>query len=223
MSAADQAGQLLVWAAVHWGDRGLPWRRAGEPLVARVLVEGLLAQTRAEAVAAAYDGIFGGVAEAVDWLRGPERASRLAAVAALGLPKLKVAALDSLARWLDRGRGTLDVRGMPGVGPYTAGMVALLVGEEAAPVDCNVDRVGARVDPAVAPGVWVAEVLAEAMRWAPLPDLGEFPPGYVAISAILDMGATRCELGRAPRCADCPLAGDCAYQARGPRQLEMWR
>jgi adenine-specific DNA glycosylase len=218
MEAADR---LLAWAREHWMDRGLPWRASGEPRVRRVLVEGLLAQTRADAVAAAYGDIFGSVFDARQWLWGEGRDLRVSAVAALGLPKLKNAALDSLARWLDSGGSARHLVGAPGVGPYTQGMVALLEGDEAAPVDCNVERVAARVDPTVSAAVWIAEVLAGAMRQlSPLP---EFPAGYVAISAVLDIGATRCEIGRAPRCADCPLEVVCRFAACGPRQLEMWR
>ena len=104
--------------------------------------------------------------------------------------------------------------------------MALLLGMSGAPVDCNVERVAGRVAPDVAPVAWIGEVLDAAARWpSPLP---EFHPGYVAISAVLDLGATRCEIGRAPRCAGCPLERwslyeGCEYAARGPRQLEMWR
>jgi adenine-specific DNA glycosylase len=212
---------LLYWARDHWSDRELPWRVQGEPHVRRVLVEGLLAQTRAETVAAAYGNIFGNVFDARQWLWGEGRDLRMGHVALLGLPKLKGAALDSLARWMDAGGSIRHLAG-PGIGPYTQGMVALLEGDEAAPVDCNVERVAARVDPTVSAIVWIGEVLGTAMKYHISP-LAEFPVGYVAISAVLDIGATRCAIGEAPRCAGCPLEMVCAFADHGPRQMEMWR
>jgi endonuclease III len=167
------------------------------------------------------------VVSAHAWFYGMTEQERTKRVAPLGLPILKRQAVDGIAVVLDAHEATNmngDLWGVlqaqPGIGPYTAGMVTLLMGGEAAPVDCNVARVGQRVSPDVAPAAWCAEVIAAA-RELPSP-LPEFPAGYIVISAILDVGATRCRIGWAPQCAGCPLAGGCEYEARGPRQMEMW-
>jgi endonuclease III len=214
---------LLGRADGYWNSRGLPWRAPEEWFDRRALVEGLLAQTRADAVAAAYAGIFAGVQTAQDWLGQPEEA-RLARVAPLGLPLLKLRAVDGIARVLCDGPflpepaigGLLDkLDAQPGIGPYTAAMVALLLGFPAAPVDTNIDRVGRRVAPDRAPAVWIAEVVAAA---AGMPSSVALPAPYVAVSMALDVGATVCAAGQLPECERCPLYGRCWYSQKGKIQ-----
>lgn len=218
MHGRERAAALLRYGAERWMARGLPWRRPEEPLVRRVLVEGLLAQTRADAVADAYDSILGGLCTPQEWF-GDGHAERLQAAAALGLPAMKEGALDALARWLATGDSVAKLRQTSGIGPYIWGMVALLMGHEAAPVDTNVKRVAARVESAMSARDWIAEVMAAAMRQD---SVLEFPPGYVAMSAVLDVGAVLCTIGGAPRCGECPLrAVGCEFAARGRRQMEL--
>jgi adenine-specific DNA glycosylase len=120
----------------------LPWRAPNQG-ARPALVEGLLAQTRAEAVADHYDRVFRGVWSAGDWACVSRREAR---VAPLGLPSAKVAAVDGIAACLLVHATTWrDLVTTPGVGPYTAAMVAVLHGHAAAPVDCNVERVVLRV------------------------------------------------------------------------------
>jgi A/G-specific adenine glycosylase len=231
MSVQEATDRLLDWARAHWEDRGLPWRAVGEPPDRRALVEGLLAQTRAAYVAAEYAEVFAGVETAADWLEMHEDIAR-ARVAPLGLPQLKVRAVDGIARVLVEWRAVNDPTADPldllqeklGIGPYTAGMVALLLGHGAAPVDCNVQRVADRCAPGAGADAWIAEVVAAAGPGTRIAEVGgALPAGYVAVSAVLDVGARLCRIGAAPRCGDCPLGGDCAFAARGPRQMELWR
>lgn len=96
---------------------------------------------------------------------------------------------------------------LPGIGRSTAGAIlAQAYGLRHAILDANVKRVLARWagiagwpgETAVAARLWdCAERLLPEAR---LPDYTQ---------ALMDLGATVC-VPRQPRCADCPLAGDCA-------------
>jgi adenine-specific DNA glycosylase len=220
MSATDQALWLLKWSRDHWNDRGLPWRDSKEPLDRRALVEGLLAQTRADAVADEYLNIFDGVETASEWMDLGE-VEQHHRVAALGLPTLKVRAVNGIARVLlyrDASRSILDaLDAQTGIGPYTAGMVATLLGEPAAPVDCNVERVGRRVDPECAPSIWIGELIDRAIG-ASDGETGDFPAPYRLVSMVLDIGASMCSMVRLPECDRCPLIGTCWHSMHGRMQ-----
>jgi len=207
--ARTHAAALVAHYAAHGRRRRLPWRDPTEGIGRATLVEGLLAVTGAAQVAAAYPRIFAGVTGA-DWLAVPA-AERDARVGLLGLPGQKRAAVDALAFALwTQDRAALAPERLvaePGIGPYIAGMVGLLHGFHAAPVDCNVERVAARASTA-APARWVGAILRAA---AALPDIDGRPAPYAAISAVLDLGAGPCGLG-APECERCPL---CHCRSRG--------
>ena len=222
---AIEADALYAHWCSTWDARHLPWR-SDRNLTRKTLVEGLLAQTTARDVADQYVRVFEGIERAADWLRLPANVRR-ARVAPLGLPSLKDHAVTSLARVLDSGLDTIPedmVRYLTcedGIGPYTAGMVALLHGHEAAPVDCNVARVGGRVlDGATAEG-WIGGIVAAAMA-APWVCVGQVehaaPAGYAVISAVLDVGATVCR-SVLPECPRCPLRASCDSAERLGRQL----
>jgi adenine-specific DNA glycosylase len=220
--AAQTAQQLLTWAQDHWLDRALPWRLASEPQVRRVVVEALLAQTRAEAVAERYAWIFEGVTDADSLHRNQERVVERSLT--LGLPKIKRPAIESCTEWLVYRGGPADpswIEGKPGIGEYTWGMLACLGGHAAAPVDCNVIRVAQRVNPEVTPAVWIGEVLDAAVNLE-AQALAAFPNSYVLISGVLDLGARLCRIGAAPRCNECPLKNGCDFAENGARQFEMW-
>jgi A/G-specific adenine glycosylase len=106
------------------------------------------------------------------------------------------------------------LRGIPGIGPYTASAVgAIAFGLPVVPVDGNVERVTARLFaeetplPAAKPRLtalaqgWMAQEAARAR------------PGDFA-QALFDLGATICT-PRRPACALCPWRGDCAAQRLG--------
>jgi A/G-specific adenine glycosylase len=225
-AAQDQAIRLVSWYRERAGDRRLPWRDPAEPWARVVMVEGLLAQTTAATVAAHYQRVFAGVQKGADWidLDMQERWRRLAP---LGYPQLKFWAMDSLARlvgafMIEPGRqcSWIALQAHKGIGPYTAGMVATLYGQDAAPVDVNVARVGGRCDRDGDAARWIARVIGAANA------LNVHPPdrwwaGYEAVCAVLDIGATLCQ-PRRTECGRCPLAeGGCASAFQPGTQMGL--
>jgi A/G-specific adenine glycosylase len=100
-----------------------------------------------------------------------------------------------------------ELRGLPGIGAYTAAAIAAIAfGEKSAAVDTNVERVVARLHGLRSPKRAEVERLARAL-------MGDSRPGDF-LQATMDLGATIC-LPRNPCCADCPLRADCAAYASG--------
>ena len=98
-----------------------------------------------------------------------------------------------------------ELRGLPGLGAYTAAAIAAIAfGRHAVVVDTNVERVVARVL-AIADRKQVRPA-AEAL-W-PDDHSGDFA------QALMDLGATICRL-KAPACPACPLQPDCRAAALG--------
>ncbi|MBB6039852.1 A/G-specific adenine glycosylase [Phytomonospora endophytica] len=102
---------------------------------------------------------------------------------------------------------------LPGIGTYTARAVAAFAHRQRHPVvDTNVRRVVAR---AVAgnPDAGMATTAADLRATETLlPDDAE--AAAVASAALMELGALICT-ARAPVCARCPLADDCAWHAKG--------
>jgi A/G-specific adenine glycosylase len=104
-------------------------------------------------------------------------------------------------------KSAAELRELPGIGSYTAAAIAAIAfGEAAAAVDTNVERVVARLNALSRPLRSEIECLVHGM----------LPPGRAGdfTQAMMDLGATICR-PKAPRCADCPLSGDCAGFASG--------
>jgi A/G-specific adenine glycosylase len=99
-----------------------------------------------------------------------------------------------------------DVRGLPGVGEYTAGAVlSIAFGQREPAVDGNVRRILSRLaalelDLARSEGQSAVRRLAEHL--VPMRTPGDFN------QALMELGAQVCK-PRRPRCAECPLAGEC--------------
>ena len=103
-----------------------------------------------------------------------------------------------------------DLRGLPGIGPYTAAAIAAIAfGRRAAPVDGNVLRVLARLFAVDEP------LPGAAARIASLADdlMPSARPGDFA-QALMDLGATVCVPG-CPTCGDCPWEDACAARRTG--------
>ncbi|MDP6830177.1 MAG: A/G-specific adenine glycosylase [Alphaproteobacteria bacterium] len=97
------------------------------------------------------------------------------------------------------------LRGLPGIGPYTAAAIAAIAfGRKASPVDGNIERVVARLFAVTEP---LPGAKAELRRLA----AGLTPDRRAGdhAQALMDLGATVC-LPRAPLCERCPLSDVCA-------------
>ena len=95
--------------------------------------------------------------------------------------------------------GEAELRQLPGLGSYTAAAVAAIAfGQDAVPVDTNVERVVARVFGLADR----AEVRRAASAWWPKGQAGDFA------QACMDLGATICR-PKAPACFTCPLRDCC--------------
>lgn len=108
-----------------------------------------------------------------------------------------------------------ELRGLPGLGAYTAAAVAAIAfGRRAVVVDANVERVVARlfaIDEPL-PGARKA-IRAAAETITPATRAGDFA------QAMMDLGATICT-PRDPKCLLCPVASECRALAQG-RQTEL--
>jgi A/G-specific adenine glycosylase len=179
---------VLAWYDAH--GRDLPWRRTSDPYA--ILVSEVMAQQTQIARVIAY------------WERWMERWPTSAALAA-------ASPAEVLAAWVGLGYNrralrlreaaavvardgwppdAAGLRGLPGVGPYTAAAVASFAfGEPIAAVDTNVRRVAQRlrVD---------AQALQSPHRGA---DWNQ---------AAMELGASFCT-ARSPRCGGCPAADWC--------------
>ena len=204
---ADIATSLLRWWQEH--QRSFPWRKWQDPY--RLLVtEILLRQTRAEAVASFLPGFLATYPSA-RVLAGSDEETLAGALQPLGLYRQRARQLRSLAAaLLNRTSGQLTVaelQALPGIGPYSAGVVAAATGVPAAAVDTNVARVVVRV-------LGLVPSHAEARKsinvWAAAERLVTVGGGTARVTwAVLDLAAEVCTLSQ-PRCPECPLRPVCA-------------
>ncbi len=233
-------GPLLDWFAA--AARDLPWRTA-DPLTGRRdpyrvwISEIMLQQTRAAAVVPYYERFLDRYPDLDSLASAPEdevlklweglgyysRARNLLAAARI------VAALPAD----ERPTTAAALRGLPGIGPYTAGAIASLSYDEAVPaVDGNVLRVLCRLlDQDWQRGDPAAHRHAESLLAAWYGAHPAVSPGRLN-EALIELGARVC-LPRRPLCDDCPFGAACVARqsgrapalpfprARRPRPLEI--
>ncbi len=110
------------------------------------------------------------------------------------------------------------LRGLPGVGDYTAGAVAAFAFDEAvAVIDANIARVLARLQNWLDPIDDAAgKRFLESSAVSLLPGDG----GRLHTSALMELGALIC-VSRNPRCLECPVQADC--RAVNPELLPVKR
>jgi A/G-specific adenine glycosylase len=102
------------------------------------------------------------------------------------------------------------LRGLPGLGPYTAAAVAAIAFDRPANVvDGNVERVMARLFAVETP---LPDAKPELKRLAERLVRDDRPGDWA--QALMDLGATVCR-PKAPLCDRCPVAAQCAALARG--------
>jgi A/G-specific adenine glycosylase len=201
--------RLLRWASQH--GRNFIWRFWRDPF--RLLVtEILLKQTRAQSVASFVGGLFDryptppALASA-----GPELEDELRR---LGFATQRGRHLRALARRLAEPphldpTNANELRTLPGIGQYSAGMVAAVYGSrEAIAVDTNMARVVCRVF-RLTPSQ--AEARKSVNVRSAIGDLTKRAKSPIQVYwAMLDLAASKCT-ARSPRCSSCPLRPVCAF------------
>ncbi len=201
---------LMAWWRLH--RRVFPWRQWTD-LYRLLVTEVLLRQTRALTVAT-FLPMF------LETYPDPERLSAAseeeltAFLRPLGFARQRSVQLRELAMHIPDQSTVLNreqLQQIPGIGRYSAGMIASMSGRKVAAVDTNVARVLCRlfgIEPSHSEArksrnVWdVAEQLVSA---------GEAPADVTW--AILDLAAAICT-SRRPSCPKCPLVGMCLYATR---------
>jgi A/G-specific adenine glycosylase len=208
--------RLLAWYDAE--ARDLPWRRAPTPYHTW-LSEIMLQQTRVETVIPYYEAFLARWPTVCELALAPLD-EVLGAWSGLGYYRRARNLHRAAAQVRERGGfpdTAADLRGLAGVGEYTAAAIASIAfGRDALAVDGNLRRVAARlgaIDEPVRAGLGDRRVRAWLEARMPSGRAGDFN------QALMDLGATTC-LPRAPRCGNCPLVQACgAYAAE--RQLEL--
>jgi A/G-specific adenine glycosylase len=201
------ARELLGWFERH-GRSTLPWRTVRSPY-RTVVSEFMLQQTQVDRVAPIFER-FVATWPSFEALAAASQADVVRAWKGLGYNSRAVR-LHRLAKAVcERFGGRLPddepaLRGLPGVGPYTArAILAFGFGADVIAIDTNVRRIVHRTQLGIEwppqAGAAVLESLAAALA----------PPGasYAFNSALMDLGAAICT-ARAPKCLLCPLQDRC--------------
>ncbi len=202
------APALLVWFERH-GRSALPWRTNRDPY--RIVVsEFMLQQTQVDRVVPMF-AAFVRAWPSFDALAAAAQADVVRAWAGLGYNSRAIR-LHRLARTVrDDFGGTLPrdeacLRGLPGIGPYTARAIATFAFDaDVVAIDTNIRRIVHRTQ--------------LGLEWPPLASASELDAlarvlvprgaGFAFNSALMDLGATLCS-ARAPKCLLCPLQATCA-------------
>ncbi len=198
---------LLPWYDAN--ARVLPWRSPpGAPRADpyRVWLSEIMLQQTTVATVKDYFDRFTARWATVAALAAADEADVMAAWAGLGYYS-RARNLIACARVLAAEGFPPDedgLRGLPGIGPYTAAAIASIAfGQRAVVVDGNVERVVARlfgVETPLPGGKPELRRLAETIT--PEKRSGDFA------QAMMDLGATVC-VPRNPRCDMCPLTSRC--------------
>jgi A/G-specific adenine glycosylase len=218
---------LPSWYAAH-GRHHLPWRLTRDPW-AVLVSEVMLQQTSVGRVLERWGPLVERWPDPAGLAATPLE-ELLRAWDGLGYPR-RARSLHLAARRLAAEgwpASEAGLRGLPGVGPYTArALLVLCLGAEGPPPrDVNLGRVAARAGLGVEPHQATAARLDEELRRSR-------PAGMDARDhtlALFDLGATVCR-ARAPRCDLCPVAPGCASRERlaagpppaPPRRRPAWR
>jgi A/G-specific adenine glycosylase len=200
---ASPAARLLAWYDAH--RRDLPWRRDRDPY--RVWVsEIMLQQTRVETVLPYYQRFLERFPD-VRTLAAAPLDDLLARWSGLGYYR-RARQMHAAARQVveeHEGRfpeSVDDLRGLPGIGAYTAAAVASICFGAAEPVmDGNVERLAARL--LAEPGDPKTRAPRTRLLAAAAALLDPARPGD-GNQALMELGATVCT-PRSPRCLLCPL------------------
>jgi A/G-specific adenine glycosylase len=220
MRKSNRRGDARAKKLLDWYDasrRDLPWRAAGseKPDVYAVWLSEIMLQQTGVVTVAAYYRKFLALWPRVENLAAAPVEEVMQAWAGLGYYS-RARNLHACAQKIVADFGGVfpgeeeALRGLPGIGPYTAAaIVAIAYGRRAIVVDGNIERYAARLLaletplPAAKKAIYA---LVESLT--PLERAGDFA------QAGMDFGATLCT-PRNPDCTNCPLRGDCAGLASG--------
>ncbi|MBX3473890.1 MAG: A/G-specific adenine glycosylase [Planctomycetes bacterium] len=215
---SSRAEALAAWFKAH--ARDLPWRR--NPTAYRVWIsEIMLQQTRVEAVREKYVAFlrrFPGLSA----LAQADEEAVLQAWSGLGYYRrarmLHAAAQKVVA---DHGgrfpRSMEEIRGLPGIGRYTAGAIASIAFNRPEPiVDGNVERVFARwhgMQGDIKGRKNQQRLWDLAQQWVEQGQAGGQHPRDLN-QALMELGALVCT-PRGPACGTCPVSAHCAAHKAG--------
>jgi A/G-specific adenine glycosylase len=206
---------LLAWYDRH--RRALPWRaRKGERADPyRVWLSEIMLQQTTVKTVAPYYARFLQRFPTIETLAAAPLEAVLSLWAGLGY-YARARNLHACAKTVADAHGGAfpdteeGLRGLPGIGAYTAAAIAAIAFDRrASPVDGNIERVIARLFaieqelPAAKP-----QIRARAEGLTPQRRAGDFA------QAMMDLGATLCT-PKSPACVLCPWNGACAARGRG--------
>ncbi|OOC56612.1 MULTISPECIES: HhH-GPD family protein [Nocardiopsis] len=215
MSDNPYSTAVLAWYETN--ARDLPWRRPEASAWSILVSEIMLQQTPVVRVLPAWRAWMerwptpadlarepsGEAVRMWNRLGYPRRALRLHACA--------VAVTEEYGGRVPDDHATL--LSLPGIGAYTAAAVASFAfGQRHAILDTNVRRVLARAETGIQYPPKTQTKAETALAESLLP-----PTPSVAARwgvAVMELGALVCT-ARAPACADCPIAGQCAWRLAG--------
>ncbi|MBI3042887.1 MAG: A/G-specific adenine glycosylase [Betaproteobacteria bacterium] len=212
--SAGFAAKIVAWQKKH-GRHDLPWQGTRDPY--RIwLAETMLQQTQVATVIPYYNRFLARFPDVAALVHAPlDEVLRL--WSGLGYYS-RARNLHGAAHVIAAGHGGRfprrfeQVAALPGVGRSTAAAICVFAyGARHAILDGNVRRVLARFrgiqgfpgEKTVADRLW-----AVAERLLPRRNLEAYTQG------LMDLGATVCTRAR-PRCAECPVHGDCVALRRG--------
>ncbi len=215
-------------AVIDWyrtNARDLPWRRPGFTAWGTLVSEFMLQQTPVARV----------IPRLEIWLERWPTPAELASVPPgeavrawdrLGYPRRALNLHATAVAITERHGGIVpeivdDLLALPGIGPYTARAVAVFAyGRRHPVVDTNVRRVLARAIDGQAEAGTISTRLDLAAMDALLPQ--PEPDARLFNAGTMELGATVCT-ARAPRCDECPIAGQCAWRLAGYPSYERVR
>lgn len=206
-------GALLPWYGEN--KRELPWRKDREPYHVW-LSEIMLQQTRVEAVKGYYARFLDKL-PTIEALAGCDDETLHKLWEGLGyysrIRNLKKAAnvvMDTYGGCFPMAYD--DIRGLPGIGDYTAGAICSICFEQPVPaVDGNVLRVMSRIENDDTP------IDLPARKRAVRDQLAAIYPNEAGAftQALMELGATLCGPNRKPDCAACPCQRFCLGHVLG--------
>lgn len=215
MSDNPYSTPVLAWYETN--ARDLPWRRPDASPWSILVSEIMLQQTPVVRVLPAWEAWMerwptpthlakepsGEAVRMWNRLGYPRRALRLHACAVAITEEYDGEVPDDHATLLS----------LPGIGAYTAAAVASFAyGQRHAILDTNVRRVLARAETGIEYPPKTQTKVETALAESLLPALPSVAARWGV--AVMELGALVCT-ARAPRCADCPIAGQCAWRLAG--------